>query len=30
MAGDEDEVFSEDLRGFPFESRMGEDVPLVR
>lgn len=28
MAGDGEESLSEDLRGFPFESRMGADAPL--
>ena len=28
MAGDEEEDLREDLRGFPFESRMGADAPL--
>ena len=28
MAGDEEEDLREDLRGFPFERRMGADTPL--
>ena len=28
MAGDEEEDLREDLRGFPFERRMGAETPL--
>jgi hypothetical protein len=28
MAGDEEDDLREDLRGFPFERRMGADMPL--